>query len=193
MPSLEESLRQLKAVSHENLSFGKLVGIFKGRGFPLFLILFSLPFCFPITIPGTSAPFGLALAFMGLRIALGKKMWWPKAWLKKEISSEHVKKIVEWAEWGHSKIKKFVHPRLTFLSQDSRWHHLHGVVIFVMALLLALPIPLPFTNMICALPILFLGIGMLEDDGLFILLAYIISFLALTLFTGLVVLGTSLI
>lgn len=194
MPSLEDSLTELKSLSsQEKLNFGTLVKLLKGRGFPLFLILLSLPFCFPLQIPGVSAPFGIALAFMGFRIALGKKMWWPKSWLKKEIPQKSLNRIIDWAEWGHGKIKKFVHSRMIFLSQNDRWHHLHGVLVIVMASLLSLPIPIPFTNMMCAFPILFLGVGMLEDDGLFIIIAYIWAFLTLVFFAGLIFLGSTFI
>src|SRR5262245_36890135 len=81
-----------------------------GRGFPILLILFSLPFSFPITIPGLSTPFGLLLAFLGLRIAFGQHPWWPKWILNKTVSFATLEKIVENLLWFIQKLQPFIHP-----------------------------------------------------------------------------------
>jgi hypothetical protein len=43
-----------------------------GRGFNLLLVLISLPFLTPIPVPGLSTLFGLVVAVIGARLALGK-------------------------------------------------------------------------------------------------------------------------
>ena len=100
MASLEQALLELKSQINGKVKFGEIVRLLKWRGFPLFLILFSLPFCLPIQIPGTSTPFGIALAFMGLRVAFGKKLWWPKSWLERDVPHETLNKII--SEGGSS-------------------------------------------------------------------------------------------
>jgi hypothetical protein len=58
------------------------------------MLLFSLPFCQPIQIPGFSTPFGILLAFIGLRIAFGHRVWFPKKLLEKKISYRVLKKFL---------------------------------------------------------------------------------------------------
>jgi hypothetical protein len=38
----------------------------------------AFPFCTPIPLPGFSLPFGLVIAIIGLRLALGQKPWLPR-------------------------------------------------------------------------------------------------------------------
>jgi hypothetical protein len=185
MPTLEESLLELKEETKSHVTFGEVVNLLKGRGFPIFLILFSFPFCLPIQIPGMSTPFGIALMFMGLRLAFGKKMWWPKSWLKKEVPSESLNKIIDSSLNVVRKMERWIKPRFVFLSQNEKMHRLHGLLVTFLAFFLALPLPIPFTNMMSAFPIIFLGIGMLEDDGVFIIIAYAWALLTAGFYIGL--------
>lgn len=192
MATLEQALQELKKEINGKVKFGEIVRLLKWRGFPLFLILFSLPFCLPIQIPGTSTPFGIALAFMGLRVAFGKKLWWPKSWLERDVPHETLNKIIDIALKYNSKVHRFIYPRLTFLTENSILHRFHGVLAFMLACLLSLPIPIPFTNMMSAFPLLILGLGLLEDDGLLVIIAYLWAFLTFGFFIGLFLAGKQL-
>lgn len=192
MASLEQALLELKNQLNGKIKFGDIVSLMKWRGFPIFLILFSLPFCLPVQIPGASTPFGVALAFMGLRVAFGKKMWWPKSWLERKVPHEKLNKIINVALKYNAKIHRFIYPRLTFLTENPLIHRFHGVLAFMLACLLALPIPLPFTNLMAAFPLLFLGLGLLEDDGLLVIIAYLWAFITFAFFTGLFIAGKHL-
>ena len=46
--------------------------------------------------------------FMGLRLAFGKKMWWPKSWLKKEVPSETLNKIIDSSLNGVKKMQRWI-------------------------------------------------------------------------------------
>lgn len=192
MASLEEALIELKTHINGKVKFGEVVALMKWRGFPIFLILFSLPFCLPVQIPGTSTPFGIALAFMGLRVAFGKKMWWPKSWLEKDVPHETLNKIIDVALKYNAKVHRYIYPRLTVLIENPLIHRIHGILAFMLACLLAMPIPIPFTNLMSAFPLLILGLGLLEDDGLLIIIAYLWAFLTFGFFIGLIIAGKHL-
>jgi hypothetical protein len=88
-----------------SLTLGQLEDILQGRGFALFILLLSLPFVFPIAIPGLSVPFGLVILFMGMRIALGRKPSLPRFILGREIKYATLEKIVNcsarrWKRWS---------------------------------------------------------------------------------------------
>jgi hypothetical protein len=157
------------------ISLGEILGILSGKGRLLLLILLSLPFCLPLQIPGLSTPFGLAIAFIGLRMAFGKRVWLPQKALLKEISSATIRKISQKGLKWIAKMERFIHPRLTWLSKSKAMYN--GLLIVVLGLFLALPLPIPLTNLSSGWAILLLSIGLLEDDGLFILAGYLVSLL----------------
>jgi len=170
----------------------KIKEVFKllaGKGCPMLIVIFSLPFCIPIQIPGFSTPFGVILAFLGLRIAFGKKVWWPNWILEKELQTKHIEFCGEKVIQMIQMFKKFLHPRLLFLIQNHFFYRLHGILIFILAILLSLPLPIPFSNMLAASPIFLIGLGLLEDDGLLIILGYCIALICFLAFFGLYLLG----
>lgn len=153
-----------------------------GRGVGVLIVLFSLPFCFPISIPGLSTPFGVLLAFLGLRIAFAKKPWWPNWVLNKEVPYETLNKVVTKTIAVSKMLQKVVKPRFTMLVTQPIIHRIHGLLIFALAFLLALPLPIPLTNMLTAIPICCLGLGLLEDDGVAVIVAYILAIIGFSAF-----------
>src|SRR4029077_17854589 len=67
-------------------------------------------------------------------------------------------------------LEKFVRPRLAFLHAGPGMLRLIGLGIVIAGLGLMLPLPIPFSNSIPALAVVLLAIGMLEKDGLCVLL-----------------------
>lgn len=149
----------------------------QGRGKPLILLLLSLPFCLPLQIPGTSTLFGIAILFIGIRLAFGKKIWLPKFLLDKKISLKTCKKIFHHALWIINKLKKITRSRLGLICKHKVSHLVHGLFIALLGFFLALPLPIPLTNLIAAWGIFFVSLGLLEDDGLMILIGYSIIIL----------------
>lgn len=175
----------LKETTHSaEIELNQIFLILAGKGYAALLVIFTLPFCFPVQIPGFSTPFGVALALLGLRIGLGMQPWWPQFILTKKLSSESVKKITESTISTVTKMQKITHPRLFFFTNPI-CHRLNGFLISILSIFLALPLPLPFTNLVSALPIFFIGIGLLEDDGLFIIIGYFLSLICFAYFIAL--------
>src|SRR5207245_1066199 len=102
----------------------------------------------PIQIPGLSTPFGILIAFIGLRIAFGKRAWLPKKILLKRVSSKKIQKITLKSLKLMNKTKRFVHPRLEWLCDDHAAIKIgNGLLIFLLGIFLALPLPIPLTNL----------------------------------------------
>lgn len=186
-----ECLASLKeaASKNEELSIRQIFAQLSGKGYATLLILFSLPFCIPITIPGVSTPFGLTLCFLGLRLAFGKKLWWPDWILDKKLSSKTVSKLVDHVTTALNYTKKLLKPRLHIFTQSYLADRIHGIAVFFLGILLSLPLPIPFSNMLAAIPILLIGLGLLEDDGLMIIIGYIFATICFAAFIALFLLG----
>lgn len=188
--SLAERLNHLLSEAQgQDISLQTAMKILAGKGQAIVLVLFSLPFCQPIQIPGFSTPFGIILAFIGLRIALGKHAWFPSALLEKKIPYKALKKIASIAIKITDKLSYLIFTRWTWLVQNSSLHIAHGLTITALAILLALPLPIPFTNLMAAYPILAFGLGLLEDDGLMIALGYLLAVICFCFFGAVIWLG----
>lgn len=191
--SFLESLQSLLQISKEDpfISIKTIFSVLAGKGYAALFIILSLPFCLPIQIPGFSTPFGLLLGFLAMRYTFAQHLWWPKWILNKQISSKKVALVTEKAIQVVEFLNKITKPRLIILTQSPVFRRMHGIVIFILALLLLLPLPIPFTNMLTAFPIFCIGIGLLEDDGIFILIGYFFTLVCFSMFIGLIILGKS--
>ena len=77
--------RLLREAAGRPLMIREMIEILHGRGLQFVVILLCLPFLTPVTLPGISIPFGLAIALWGLRIAFGHKPWLPAFILNRRI------------------------------------------------------------------------------------------------------------
>lgn len=171
-PSLESVFHSLlrRAKKSPSLSLNEVLAILSGKGRLLCILFLSLPFCQPLQIPGLSTPFGLLIAFFGMRMVFGKGVWIPKKLKNKKISSKKLQKIAIKGFHLLKKMRRFVHPRLLWTCKLEK---INGLLIAILGLLLALPLPIPLTNLVSAWALLLLSVGILEDDGVFILLGYL--------------------
>ena len=185
--SLAERLNYLlNQAQEQDISIKTIIDTLAGRGQAVLLILFSLPFCQPIQIPGFSTPFGIVLLFIGLRIAFRHRAWLPKGLLEKKISYRIFKKIASITIKITEKLRFLISTRWIWLVHNPSLHIAHGLTIAMLAILLALPLPIPLTNLLAAYPISAFGLAILEDDGLMIVIAYLLALLCFAVFITLV-------
>lgn len=135
------------------------------RGYNLLLIVLVLPFLTPVSIPFLSTPFGLAVAFIGLRIALGKKPALSEKLRTKELPRRVFQKLLRAGSRMLRWLEYFLKPRFTFVQEHVLFQRATGVLIGISGLLLLLPLPIPFTNLFPAVTILLLAAAALERDG----------------------------
>lgn len=145
-----------------------------GRAYTLLVLLLALPFITPIPLPGLSTPFGLAIALIALRLSLGQRPWLPDKLQRQVLPAGFLRKLFAGAERVLRFLEKFLRPRLTFVTDTPLLVQLHAVLLLVAALVLLLPLPIPFTNSFPAWTILLLAAGLLERDGLFILAGHVV-------------------
>lgn len=163
-------------------SIGEILCILSGKGRSLILILLSIPFCQPIQIPGLSTPFGIAIVFIGLRIVFGKRICLPKKLLEKKVSSSIFDNMTDKTLTLIRKMRSWIHPRLIWMCHSFCMEKINGLTICIMGIFLALPLPIPFSNLTAAWPIFLVALGTLEDDGVFVLIGYLVFFLTVAFF-----------
>lgn len=168
-----------------HISLKEIFEIFGSDGHSVLIFFLILPFLQPIPIPGLSTPLGLLIALVTGFSYLRKPPWLPSRWMNHQLPASTVLKINEGSEKLFQKVSKFIHPRWPVLFKDP-FRTITTMIVILNALLLALPLPIPFSNAFPAWVIFLYALAELEDDGLFIVLAYIQAFACLLYFSALV-------
>lgn len=171
---LSEELAELRGqVDSRPVTLREVIYRLRGRAYSVLLILLTLPFTQPIPLPGLSTPIGLAIAFIAMRLALGQRPWLPKKLQRKVLPAGFFEKVFAVAAWVLRLLETFLRPRLTLISANRSAMQVHALFMLISALVLLLPLPIPFSNTFPGWTILLLAAGMLERDGLFIILGYV--------------------
>lgn len=162
-----------------DLTYEKLVEALGVRAFGLAILFFSLPAILPFSaIPGVALIFSVPIMLFALQM-IGKRpfLWLPKSIASKTISHEHIVKMIHIATPILKTLERFSKPRWIWMT-GQMMEVINGIVLFCLALLLILPIPL--SNAIFGGIIILFSLGTVEKDGLFIVLGYV--FLSFYLF-----------
>ncbi len=172
---LSEELARLETLFAERaVRLDEVIHVLQGRAYLLLLVLLALPFCTPIPLPGVSTPFGLVVALIGLRPALGMKPWLPARLLKTELPAGFFGKLIKFTRRLVGVFEKLLRPRVLLLTNTEVLRRLHALAICFAGLALLLPLPIPFTNTFPAWAILLIACGLLERDGLFVLAGHVV-------------------
>ena len=130
-------------------------------------------------LPGLSLFAGLAMIMPALQMIVGfRTPFLPRFIRQREIESDRVRalgnKAIPWIE----QIERVVKPRWLVLTQPP----MPAIIgIFVIALALVLIVPLPFSNLPPAVALICFSFGLLERDGLMILIGLATAAVALTI------------
>ena len=121
---------------------------------------------------------------VGARMMLGREPWLPRSILHRRLSTARSHQLLTGAIKLARMLESFVRPRLDFLHAGPIMPRVTGLGIVIASLGLMLPLPIPFSNSIPAWAVVLLAIGMMEKDGLCVLLGYL-TVVATWVFIGL--------
>lgn len=144
------------------------------RGFGLLMLFFSLPVCIPILVPpGLSLIPSIPLLFFSVQMVMGIDSPWLPKWLgEKSVKRRTLALMVEKASPHLKKVEKFLRPRFSFAS-SRQGERVVGVFCVIFALSIANP--LPFSNLVPAIGIVFMSLGLLSKDGISIIAGMLIG------------------
>jgi len=140
----------------------------------LLMILITLPFLVPFALAGLSAPIGAMIVLFGLRISAGKKPMIPQWFLRKKMSYAMLERVIRFAVPWARRLEKRLRPRLDFMRRWPLCRLFNGIALMAggIGLMLPIPPPVPLTNTLPAIGIILLAAGLMEEDGVFILMGY---------------------
>ncbi len=152
------------------LYLGELVNAFGERGFGALMLFFGLLSVAIGIIPGTTTVLGAPLLLMGLQLAIRQdQLWLPRWALRRSIERQTYRQGVARVLPRLRMMERLSRPRLSIMTSELS-EVLIGVATFLLACILILP--LWGGNLIPALIISAFGFGLMQRDGLAILLAW---------------------
>ncbi|MBM3859271.1 MAG: exopolysaccharide biosynthesis protein [Verrucomicrobia bacterium] len=181
-------LNVVDALPSRSVTLRDLLTLIGEEGLLLLCAFLTLPFLIPVSIPGVSTVFGLAIILIGMGVTFNRLPWFPPFILNRPLSSDRLKDVLRRGAALVARFERFVRPRWPALSGTAGMNYFNGVALVFGGVLLMLPLGLvPFSNTLPALAILFLAMGMLERDGLCILGGYFMNVATVIYFTALAI------
>lgn len=182
--STSDILHDVVGFHGETISIRDLSAQLGDRGFGLMLLLFALPNAIPLPIPGVSTLTSLPLIFFGAQLALGKERIWLPHWLAdRHIPMNSLRPLIQKSLPWLMKLEKVIQPRLDKIT-TRRFERLAGGLILVLALLIALPVPLG--NLPLGIAMAVLALAITERDGIVMITGWLFTIFALCYFTALI-------
>jgi len=166
---LIKSLNNLKDLPE--ITLGRIVEHVEGEAILILCLIGILPFMQPIPIPGLSTVLGLIVLLQGMGLMLKSKPVLTKRMKNVVIPPEKFEIIYKAAvrfSYFTSKLSAFKHP----ITNTRGSHILCGLAIVLSSAFLSLPLPIPFSNLIPALSIFLICLGLLEEDVVLILMGF---------------------
>lgn len=166
----------------ERVSISDVMNAMEARAVAALILFFSLPNALP-AIPGTSAILGLPLLYLCAQMMLGKLPWLPAIIADRSMTREDFRSLVGRVSPLLARAERLLVPRLLFMT-GVRGEQVIGAFCLLLAVVLALPIPLG--NMLPAIAISMLALGVLERDGLWVIGGFVVGVLSLAIVWGVV-------
>jgi hypothetical protein len=187
--SLEETIQGvIDKLPPEGVSLAEILDLV-GRDSLLILCIFlTLIFMVPVSIPGVSTVFGAAILLIGISRLFNRNLWLPKRVQKRVISTEKLRGAFERAMKWLRRLERISKPhRLRWLTVGGPIGIVNNLSFILGAVLLMAPFGLiPFSNTLPALAILLLALGLLQRDGVCILLGHLANIGTIIYFTFLI-------
>lgn len=167
-PGTSEVLLRAVRGQSERISVGEIIEGLGPRAFGLVSLIFALPSCVPMP-PGVPTIVGFALLLVSVQMVIGRReLWLPRLLSNRTFTRIPLVTALENVQPHLQRVERIARPRLLFLTGRSGTV-LIGLVVLVMAIVLILPLP-PGGNFPPALACAVLGMGLVERDGVIILL-----------------------
>ncbi len=179
-------LRLAEDTAAERIAMADLAERLGDRGFGVLLCLWALPCAIPI--PGLSTPFGLLIVLTGIQMILGlARPWLPGFILSQSVARADFNRIIAKALPHIARLERYCRPRWRFAAGGIA-ERLLGVLMVGLGLILTLPIL--GGNLLPAIAIVIMALGIIEYDGLAVLIGFITSIVSVIVVGAII--GTAL-
>jgi len=184
----EQLTRIIQTLPPDSLTLGELLDVFGDEGLLLLTVLLTLVFLIPVSIPGVSTVFGGAILLIGISRLLGRSLWLPGRLRDKPLPADKLRPALTRGMTWVQRLEKISRPhRLRAIVEGPAVGLVNNLAFILAALLLMAPFGfVPFSNTLPGLALLFYAIGMIQRDGVAILLGHAANILTILYFSILI-------
>ena len=156
----------------DNIKVGTLLKSIDSGGFALLNLIFSIILMIPLP-PPIAIIAGLIVMFLSFQMIIGmKEVWLPKFITEKSIKRTTLTVIVEKSTIYLYKLERFTRRRFTFVSNPITERIIGAFIFFLAGITLT---PIVFANTIPGLAIILISFGMINKDGLMVIIGFIVG------------------
>lgn len=184
-PPVSQRLRALvRSMPRTGITLSELIRSVGNDGLLILVALLTLVFLIPISIPGVSTVFGAAILLISVSRLIGRDLWIPSKLEHRVIGTRKLRPLLRKALSWLKKLERVSKPnRIQWLVAAGAVAFFNNAALILGAVLLMMPFGLiPFSNTFPAVAILFLAIGLLQRDGICILLGHISNVVTIVYF-----------
>ncbi len=162
---------------HERVSLGDVTRLLGERGYGVLMFVLVLPGA----VPGVASIAAIPLALVAVQLAIGlPRPWLPRFLAARSLSRAEFARMVEHVAPYLTRIERLLQPRLSVLT-GPLGERVIGVMCLVLALLLTIPI---LFNWPLVVPIALMSLAVLERDGVFAVIGFVVGCAVLGVFLG---------
>ena len=186
---ISQRLRTLvRSLPRTGITLSELIHRVGNDGLLLLTALLTLVFLIPISIPGVSTVFGAAILLISVSRLIGRDLWIPSKLEHRVIGTRKLRPLLRKALSWLKKLERVSKPnRIQWLVAAGAVAFFNNAALILGAVLLMMPFGLiPFSNTFPAVALLFLAIGLLQRDGVSVLLGHISNLVTILYFALLI-------
>jgi hypothetical protein len=171
--TISQQLDRLVAEAEgDTVTLGWVLDCLHARAFGLFLLVLALPCCIPF-LYGVPQIVALPLLFIAAQMVLGRSApWLPRKLGIRRVATANLAALARRAEPWLGRIEAVSRPRLAALTRRPL-DQLVGLA--VLAFSVSILVPLPGTNTVPGIGVAIIAIGLLQRDGILVVLGMIIG------------------
>lgn len=167
--------RTIEEIAGKTVTLRDLLALIGEQGLLLLCALLCVPFLLPVSIPGVSTVFGLAIILISIGLLTNRSPWIPRKLMDRPLDAEKLVPVLKRGSSMVARIEKVIRPRLTWLTDGRTASLINALGIMLGAILLLFPLGLvPFSNTLPGYAILFLCIGVSQRDGAVVIGGYVL-------------------
>lgn len=191
--SISEKLNIIKdSLDEDYVSIGTLLDLLFNESIHIIIMVLVSPFLLTVSIPCSSIPFGLLIILLEISVLFDMNLYLPKMVLNYKLSKESIKALFGVLNKALIYLEKISKPRGN-LTVNKLVNTVNSLIIIFLAVLLFLPLPVPFTDFTPAVSILILSVSCLENDSYLLILGYVASILTTFYFISVGYVGVEII
>ena len=187
--SLREQLQTLiRELPDGDVEVGPLVDELGAQGMLMLVILLTLVFLIPVSIPGVSTVFGAVIVLVGIARIAGRPLWMPGAVRRRSVPAGRMRAALDTGLKWVRRLERITRPgRMAGLTHGRAVGLFNDAALTLGAVLLMAPFGfIPFSNTVPGVALMCLAIGLLQRDGLMVLLGHVMNVVTIVYFAILI-------